>query len=272
VNQPLGQANIASTKVVLPKILRPDTVQINKPGVLCKGDQLAAGSCPPQSLIGSAIAHSPLLAEPLSGPVYFVQDAGKILPRLAIQLRGAVSLDLSAGNSIEGIRTVNTFEGVPDVPVTRFELTVNGGSTGILKNFDDICSHPDSADSVFAAHSGKSVGFKTPLEVEGCGARVSGRASISSKRVKMSRKGVVAVKVKCSAGVQSCKGRLTLKLRKRKLGAKSFSIPAGGSKSVRVKLNRAARKLVKKRHSLRATATITGAGRSTRAVTIGAQL
>src|SRR6185312_13839067 len=33
----------------------------------------------------------------------------------------------------------NTFQGIPDVPQSYFQLDVNGGSNGILNAFNDLC-------------------------------------------------------------------------------------------------------------------------------------
>jgi Ca2+-binding RTX toxin-like protein len=91
--------------------------------------------------------------------------------------------------------------------------------------------------------------------------------SVRSGSVTMSKTGVIRIRVTCpSAG----KGKLTLqtsgaykakKTRKKlKLGSKSFSVKAGKATTVKVKLSKKARRLVKKNKRLRARATLTVKG------------
>jgi Ca2+-binding RTX toxin-like protein len=93
---------------------------------------------------------------------------------------------------------------------------------------------------------------------------VSSVCSVRARSATMSRKGVVRLRVTCLASV---KATLTLqtagaykaakKTRKKvKLGRKKFSLKAGRSKTVKVKLSKKARRLVKRNKKLRAKATI----------------
>ena len=256
LTQTEGEANISGSRVVLPAVLRPDTVPLNAPGGLCQQAQFDAGACPGPSLIGHATVRTPLLPTPLSGPVYIIQRPGSFLPNLAIQLRGRVALNLFAQNTIEGVRTVNTFSGIPDVPVTSFELFIKGGDGGILKNFEDLCKTSDTADATFTAHSGKVSTSKPKLKVEGCTAP---GIKILSRSVRSTKRGVAKVRLQCLAK-ERCTGRVTLKTkgkvrvaaarkaRKRKLtlGRKSFKIAPGKKKTVKVKLRRSARRALRR--------------------------
>jgi hypothetical protein len=94
-------------------------------------------------VIGSARATSPVLDEPLAGPVYAVSGSGG-LPRLAVILKGKVDLLLRGNTTTQrnpdgGAQIVNTFSGVPDAPVDLFELTINGGDNGYLVTNRDLC-------------------------------------------------------------------------------------------------------------------------------------
>jgi PKD repeat protein len=85
--------------------------------------------------------------------------------------------------------------------------------------------------------------------------------SIPKQNVKVSKKGVAKVKVRCPAAARGrCSGTLKLaaKLRKRKtIGSKAFSIKPGATGAVNVKLSKAARGRLRKNHRLNATATAT---------------
>ena len=96
----------------------------------------------------------------LTGPVHIVQEIGSVLPKLYVYLRGGgLEVLLKARNSFPGVRTENTFDFVPDVPQSYFELNINGGTDGILNNFDDLCTRrPTRArrqfDATFNGHNG----------------------------------------------------------------------------------------------------------------------
>jgi hypothetical protein len=68
------------------------------------------------------------------------------------------------------------------------------------------------------------------------------------------KKNVAAVKIECPAG-GACAGTLTLQSGKVKVGSGKFNVPAGKRAVVRIKLSRAARKLIARKRKLKATAT-----------------
>jgi hypothetical protein len=96
-----------------------------------------------------------------------------------------------------------------------------------------------------------------PLAPLRAGKRPTGK--ILGKSYKVSKKGVVKVKVKNTNGF-TIKGKLTLKAKRLVIGAKSFKIGADSSKYVRVKLRRKARTRLarKRRMSVKATAKFRG--------------
>jgi hypothetical protein len=168
LTQPPGQANIAKSRVVLPDVIRPETAALFRPGGLCQEAQLATRSCPANSKVGSAKATTPLLPGSLSGPVYIVQHSGNPLPKLAIFLDGRVSIKLEAQNELAGLKIVNRFDNLPDLPVSSFELTINGGANGVLKNYGDLCDRV-RGEATFTAYSGKTASDKPLVEVPACG-------------------------------------------------------------------------------------------------------
>lgn len=71
------------------------------------------------------------------------------------------------------------------------------------------------------------------------------------------RGGVVRLPLACSPyTTEDCDGTLTLKFGKRTLGTRIISLSTGRSSGARVKLSKGARKLLRKRHKLRATAIV----------------
>jgi hypothetical protein len=166
-----GQANIRSARVALPLSLALD---VNNSQHVCNYDvaQAVHGgpvACPASTIVGQASASTPLLDRPLSGPVYLVQGIrfGRqgqrihTLPSLLIPLRGQIALDLRASSAVNGAQQlVTTFSTVPDAPVSKFTLTINGGRKGILVitgRGKSICTAAQVADASFGAHSGKTM-------------------------------------------------------------------------------------------------------------------
>jgi hypothetical protein len=92
------------------------------------------------------------------------------LPELVVSLAGQVSIDLVGKVGIANGRLTNLFDGIPDVPLARFELRVTGGPGGLLRNSADICgpAAATTADAVFLAHSGASHAASVPLSLLGC--------------------------------------------------------------------------------------------------------
>ena len=164
VGQTPGQANVKSVTVTLPNDIAIGADRISR---ACPQDQFAAGGCPPNAQIGSATAITPLLTAPLSGPVTFV--ARDVLPGLVLSLRGPLSITLigDATFTPEGLR--NTFDNIPDVPLSRFELRFLGGDAGVLAASRDLCQGaPPQIAATFVSHAGTESTLRVPASVEGC--------------------------------------------------------------------------------------------------------
>ena len=69
-------------------------------------------------------------------------------------LRGEVALDLRATTDVIDDKLVSTFPTIPDAPVSRFELNLNGGEKGILVAVQNICRRPTGqiADAELDGH------------------------------------------------------------------------------------------------------------------------
>jgi hypothetical protein len=173
VTMPLGGANIAQASVALPHSEFLDQSHI---GTVCTRVQFAEGdgngsACPPASIYGSAKATSPLVDYTLEGNVFLRSSTNK-LPDLVVALHGPPSQPIAvdvAGriDSVNGgIRT--TFEGVPDLPVSSFVLSMQGGKKGLLQNSTNICKATNKATALFAAQNGKGVELRPELKNSKC--------------------------------------------------------------------------------------------------------
>jgi hypothetical protein len=275
VTQKSGEAAISKARVLLPDILRPNVPFLNEPGALCSDAQAQARTCPPKSLVGSARVITPVLPFELRGPVHIVQEIGSILPKLYVYLRGGgFEVLLRARNRITGVRTENTFDFVPDVPQSYFELKIKGGTGGLLNNFYDLCKTPADSkrrqvDATFNGHNGAVRTSKFALRVEGCGSAIAA-ARISTTRIKVNRKGVAKVKVSCRRKNRQCSGRLAVKA-KGLSATKGFKIAKRKTKTLKLKFSKGEvkklRKAKKKQMKGRATTTV-GGNASRRPVTL----
>jgi hypothetical protein len=147
VTQTPGQANLERVKVKLPRAVVLDAERAADPQLLCSYEGGLKSDCPASSIIGRAVAHTPLLERPLSGPVHFVQgirfsETGnriRTFPTLLIKLRGEVAIDVRAKSSVSGGRLVTTFPAVPDAPISKFTMRLVSGKRGILVVTENLC-------------------------------------------------------------------------------------------------------------------------------------
>lgn len=152
-------ANIGRASVALPHALFLDQASL---GSVCTRVQFAANQCPKKSIYGRARAFTPLLGKPLEGPVY-LRSSNNTLPDMVAHLQGQVDIDLVGRiDSFKGgIRT--TFDRVPDVPVTKFVMTLPGGKKGLLVNSRNLCVKPVKAIIRLKGQNGKKANSKPKL-------------------------------------------------------------------------------------------------------------
>ena len=126
---PPGGANIGAASVALPRSEFLDQGHIK---TICTRVQFAAEACPAGSIYGTVTAKTPLLDETLSGNIY-LRSSNNPLPDLVAAFRGG-KIDANVVGRIDsvnrGIR--NTFDFVPDVPVTEAIFTFFGRQEGSL--------------------------------------------------------------------------------------------------------------------------------------------
>jgi uncharacterized repeat protein (TIGR01451 family) len=210
LSQPAGQANLKKVRVALPLSLALDPDNANGLCEFADGSK-ATPTCPKNSIVGTATATTPILGEPLSGPVYFVKNIRKdpksgreirTLPKLVIALTGqnGVKLTLTGTSNVEDEQLVTTFDNIPDAPVSSFKLNIIGGKGGILTvSGADICKATQVADQQIDGQNAKNADTDVYIQTPSCALKV-----LSKKVGKTS----VAVKVGgLSAGKVTITGR-----------------------------------------------------------------
>jgi hypothetical protein len=140
-----GDANVSSAAVTLPPSLFLAQEHIRD---ICTTAQWRADACPAKSVIGNARAETPLLDEPLEGPVY-LRSSSNPLPDLAAVIRGRgvrIELEGSIDSHRRGLRAI--FRGLPDAPVSRFTMTIFGGKKrGLIASAEQLCRKPQLAEA-----------------------------------------------------------------------------------------------------------------------------
>ncbi len=171
-----GDANIGRASVKLPKPLILEQASLAN---VCTRVQFAANNCPQDSIYGFAEATTPLLDGPLKGPVY-LRSSNHELPDMVAALNGQVDIVLDGRiDSVKG-RLRTTFDTVPDVPVSRFVVTIRGGKKrGLLVNSSSLCAKKYKVIARFTGQNGKKANQKpklrTPCKKHGKGHKKHGK-------------------------------------------------------------------------------------------------
>jgi hypothetical protein len=147
-----GEANIARAQVTLPRSAFLEQGHIK---TICTRTQFRVDQCPAGSIYGYAKATTPVLAEPVEGPVY-LRSSEHQLPDLVASLHSEkITVDVVGRiDSLNG-RIRNTFEAVPDAPISKFVLTMQGGKKGLIVNSTNLCRGTHKAIADFTAQNGK---------------------------------------------------------------------------------------------------------------------
>ena len=157
-----NESNLASTSVTLNHSEIIDNSHIRNP---CTKVEFAASACPASSVIGYARAETPLLGAPLQGPVYLrsAPENKSGLPDIVAALNGQIDIDLVGKIETASGRLRTTFASIPDAPVSKFTLRLDGGKKGLLQNSTNLCEHRPKAITAIDGQNGASLVRATAL-------------------------------------------------------------------------------------------------------------
>ncbi len=168
-----GDANIKQAAVSLPNSIFLAQEHIQD---VCTMVQFRAKACPRGSRLGFATAVTPLLDEPLRGPVY-VRSSTHVLPDLVASINGRgfeIEVVGRVGKSRQGGMRAS-FDSLPDAPVSRFTMNLFGSERGLLVNSDNLCLVGKPATARFIAHNNATASLNPRLRVRCRGDRNAGR-------------------------------------------------------------------------------------------------
>ncbi len=137
---------------------------------ICTLKQFAAHNCPKGSEYGTATAVTPLLEEPLTGPVYLrANGSARALPDLVAAIGGrGIEIDVvgKIDSRLGGLRA--RFDLLPDAAVKKFTMTLRGGEHGIIANATNICANPQVATAKFIGQDNEVQAQRIRLQSTTC--------------------------------------------------------------------------------------------------------
>ena len=253
ISQTIEEAGLKRATVMLPADLGTETSLFL---TTCSDSDFQAGTCPPETIVGSAVASSPLQSQPLSGPVALVSTGGAF-PDLGLDLRGALGLKLKGSIGLDttnptAFRGAVTFDNLPDIPISEFTLTFDGGPGGLNSTSRSPCSKPPYGfNASFLAHSGATAAVATNAKAS-CGKKPKAKVKLKRKKsggdvlkvkLKSGAARIKSAKVKTPKGVSFARGKKFAKGSKLKTDGKKLKVKAT-KRALKLKLKRrGARKL-----------------------------
>jgi hypothetical protein len=169
-----GEANISSVKVDLPRQL-PSRLTTLQKACLAATFEANPASCPAASNVGTATALTPVLAHPMTGPVYLVSHGGAAFPVLEIVLQGeGITLIVDGQTDIKKGITSSVFRSVPDAPLSMFDLVLPDGPHSLLganlpaKARWSLCAQTLRMPTAITGQNGAEIHESTKIGVTGC--------------------------------------------------------------------------------------------------------
>jgi hypothetical protein len=161
-----GDANVEGLVVRLPRSAFLDQAHIR---TICTRVQFAADTCPSAAQYGYIKAWTPLLDEPLQGPVWLRSSDHK-LPDLVFDLHGLVDIEVATriDSAKGGIRA--SLEDLPDAPLSKVVLRMQGAKKGLIINSRNLCARKSKADVQLSGQNGKRHSLAPAMRAQ-CGGK-----------------------------------------------------------------------------------------------------
>jgi hypothetical protein len=165
-----GEAGIEQAQVTLPGSEFIAQAHFNTicTRVIFKQGLHPGEKCPAGSVYGSALAETPILDDPLAGPVFLRSSEHQLPDVVAALHNGQIDVVLVGRvDSVQG-RLRSTFESTPDAPVKRAVFSFLGGKKGLFENSTNLCKGTHKAIAAFTGQNGKEWDFNPEVKATGC--------------------------------------------------------------------------------------------------------
>jgi hypothetical protein len=153
----IGEAGVRRTQLTLPasEFIENAHFKTICTRVIFKAGAHPGERCPTGSIYGKATVSTPILGEPLAGPV-FLRSSEHQLPDVVIALHnGQIDIVLVGRvDSVKG-RLRSTFEATPDAPVGTAVISLFGSKKGLFVNSTNLCKGTHKAEASFTGQNGK---------------------------------------------------------------------------------------------------------------------
>ncbi|MFT4034526.1 MAG: hypothetical protein QM679_03010 [Patulibacter sp.] len=149
-----GDSNIKSATVTLPAGISTDLKNLQ---VTCSQDTFYAGGCGTTGKVGTVSATVSITNDTISGDVYLVKVAGVSLPGIGMSFTGRYAQRvLSTVKVDKSGRVITSFAAIPDLPLRRLQMTINGGTSGPIQVSPDVPTTDTSWDAEFTGQGGQT--------------------------------------------------------------------------------------------------------------------
>ena len=166
-----GHANVRDLSLLLPRSAFVENANFR---TICTRKAFAADSCPPGSIYGHVTAHTPLLEESLSGPVY-LRSSDNQLPDAVLVLHGIIDVEVPVRIDSFKQRLRATVTDAPDAAVSKVVVQMQGGRKGLFVNSRNLCAAKNRAQVDLTAQSTKKLRRKPAVKATGCRGKGKGR-------------------------------------------------------------------------------------------------
>ncbi len=164
-----GDANLSRLALTFP---RSEFIEQGHFRTICTRVQFAAGAgfgsqCPKGSVYGHIRVWTPLLDEPLQGPVY-LRSSNHNLPDAVFALHGLVDIELATRIDSTHGRLRAIVADSPDAPVSRAIVNMQGGQKGLFVNSTNLCVGKHRARVNAGGQNGRRDVTKAVMRAVGC--------------------------------------------------------------------------------------------------------
>src|SRR3984957_14292310 len=173
-----GETNLSGTEFQIPSQL-PARNNTLKGACLAKVFEANPATCPPASAIGTATVSTPVLQNPLTGPVYLVSYGNEGFPRTSIVLQGeGITTILEGHTDIKNSITYSRFQTIPDVPFTTFTASLPEGPHSIFGAYlpatdNNPCGHHLTLPTHITGQNNRHQTLNLPIQTTGCPTRTT---------------------------------------------------------------------------------------------------